>query len=49
MTDVEVYWSSIAAKANDPRTWQMLSGQEQQMVVQSINLILMVLNNNRNS
>lgn len=49
MSDVEVYWKQIAAKANDPRTWQMLSGQEQQMIVQSINLILMVLNNHRNT
>ena len=47
MSDVEKYWNTIAAKSNDPRRWSNLSPQEQQMVIQSINLMLMVLNNHR--
>ena len=43
---VEKYWQAIAAKAGDNRTWHQLGPQEQQMVVQSINLLLMVLHNN---
>lgn len=47
MSDVEKYWHSIAAKTGDPRRWSDLSPQEQHMVIQSINLLLMVLNNAR--
>lgn len=47
MSDVEKYWNNIAVKASDPRRWSDLAPQEQQMVIQSINLMLMVLNNRR--
>lgn len=45
MSDVELYWQTIANKMGDPRTWQELSGQEQVMIIQSVNLLLQVLNN----
>ena len=41
---VEDYWKAIAAKAGDNRTWQQLHPQHQQMVIQSINLLIQVLN-----
>ncbi len=49
MSDVEVYWRSIAAKANDPRSWHDLQPQEQMLIIQSINMVLAVLNNYRNT
>jgi hypothetical protein len=47
MSDVELYWSKIAERTGDPRTWQQLEPQLQVMVIQSINLLLSVLNTNR--
>ena len=44
MSDVETYWNAIATKANDPRQWKDLTGQQQMAIVQSINLLLAVLN-----
>jgi hypothetical protein len=45
--DVIKYWDAIRKHTNDPRDWSMLSSQEQQMVVQSINLMIAVLSNYR--
>lgn len=41
--DVITYWNAIAAKAGDTRKWDNLPLQHQQMVIQSINMLLMVL------
>ena len=48
MSDVEVYWQTIATKANDPRSWHQLSAPEQMAIIQSINLLLSVINHYRN-
>ena len=48
MTEVEQYWQAIAAKAGDPRSWNDLNHQEQVLIIQSINMILAVLNNRFN-
>jgi len=40
---VITYWNAIAKKAGDTRTWDQLPLQSQQMVIQSINMLLMVL------
>lgn len=45
MSDVERYWQAIATKAGDRRTWNDLNIQEQHLVIQSINIMLAVLNN----
>lgn len=45
MSDIELYWQSIASKANDPRKWTDLSRNEQFAVVNSVNLMIAVLNN----
>jgi hypothetical protein len=47
VSDVEKYWSAIATKAGDNRQWQQLTPQEQHCIIQSINLLLMVLNNGK--
>jgi hypothetical protein len=41
--NVEEYWAAVAKKAGDTRTWHQLPQQHQQMVIQSINMLLMVL------
>lgn len=41
--NVEQYWQAISAKAGDNRTWHQLPPQHQQMIVQSVNMLLMVL------
>jgi hypothetical protein len=46
MMDVIKFWEALRTKAGDPRSWDMLHPQEQQMVIQSINLLLAVLHNN---
>jgi hypothetical protein len=43
MSEVEIYWSRIAAKAGDSRTWHDLNPIEQQHVLGSINALLRVL------
>ncbi len=43
MSDVEKFWSAVAAKFGDKRTWQQLNPMEQQMVIQGINMILQVV------
>jgi len=41
--DVIKYWEAIAAKAGDNRKWGDLPPQHQQLVMQSINMLLHVL------
>lgn len=43
MSDVEKFWSAVAAKCGDNRTWHQLNPMEQQMVIQGINMILQVV------
>ena len=43
MSDVEVFWSKVAEKFGDKRTWYQLNPMEQQMVIQGINMILQVV------
>jgi hypothetical protein len=43
MSDVEKFWSKVAEKFSDKRTWQQLNPMEQQMVIQGINMILQVV------
>lgn len=43
--DVIKYWDAIKDKTNDSRRWNSLQPQEQQMIVQSINLLIQVLMN----
>jgi hypothetical protein len=43
MSDVEAFWSRVAAKFGDSRTWHQLNPMEQQMVIQGINMILQVV------
>ena len=45
MSDVEVYWNAIAAKAGDSRKWGDLHPQLQSLVISSINQLLVVLDN----
>jgi hypothetical protein len=44
-SDVHRYWDAIRKHFNNPKDWSMLSQQEQQLVLQSINMLLFVLNN----
>lgn len=47
MSDVEKYWEAIRAKWPSPvPTWQHLGPQDQMMVLQSINILINILNNN---
>jgi hypothetical protein len=43
MSDVELFWSKVAEKFGDKRTWYQLNPMEQQMVIQGINMILQVV------
>ena len=43
MSDVEAFWTKVAAKFGDNRTWHQLNPMEQQMVIQGINMILQVV------
>lgn len=43
-SNVETYWSKIAEKFGDTRKWQELNRNEQDCIIQSINLLLAVLN-----
>ena len=45
MSDVEKYWQAIATKFGDSRSWGDLHPQEQMMIIQSINMVLAVLDN----
>ena len=39
------YWNAIKEKTGDSRQWNSLQPHEQQMVLQSINLLIQVLMN----
>jgi hypothetical protein len=41
--EVTKYWEAIAAKVGDTRKWGDLHPQHQQLVIQSINMLLHVL------
>lgn len=43
MSDVEKFWTAVAAKFGDNRNWHQLKPIEQQTVIQGINMILHVL------
>ena len=43
MSDVEQFWSKVAAKFGDNRTWHQLNPMEQMQVIQGINMILQVV------
>ncbi len=45
MSDVEVYYNRIAEKVGSQRRFKDLNPVEQVQVIQSINLLLQVLNN----
>lgn len=44
MSDVEKYWDKISKAYGDTRKWEELNLQQQQAVIQSINILLAVLN-----
>lgn len=46
MSEVEIYWSRIAAKAGDSRTWHDLNPIEQDCIIRSINLLIQVISGN---
>jgi hypothetical protein len=48
MSTIEIYWSAIAAKVNDSRTWHQLHPQHQHMITQSWNLLSAVLQDGTN-
>ena len=41
--DVIKYWDAIRAKTSDSRTWHDLGGQNQQLIIDSINRLIHVL------
>ena len=41
---VEEYWEKISKAHGDTRTWNELSRQQQDAVIQSVNILLAVLN-----
>jgi hypothetical protein len=43
MSDVEKFWSRVAEKFGDKRSWNQLNPMEQMQVIQGINMILQVL------
>ena len=43
MSEVEIYWERISKAFGDDRKWADLNGQQQQVVIQSINALLAVL------
>ena len=46
MSDVEKFWTAVAAKFGDKRTWHELNPIEQITIVEGINTILSVLKGN---
>lgn len=42
--DIILYWNAIAAKVGDTRKWKQLPPQHQNLVIQSVNMLIMVLN-----
>ena len=45
MSDVEKYWEAVRIKFGSTRKWSELHPQEQMLVLQSVNMLLQVLNN----
>ena len=45
MSDVEKYYEAIRIKYGSTRKWNELHPQEQMLVLQSVNMLLQVLNN----
>lgn len=43
MSDVEKFWTAVAAKFDDKRTWHELNPVEQIQIIQGINMILQVV------
>ena len=43
--NVVQYWERIAKATGDPRGWNDLSPEHQHMVIESLNLLIFVLNN----
>jgi len=44
MSDVEKYWDAIRAKCDKPQpAWHDLDPQRQMMIIQSINMLISVL------
>jgi hypothetical protein len=43
MSDIEIYWNAIAAKAGDSRKWNDLERQLQDIVTSSVNRLIFVL------
>lgn len=41
--DVLDYWNAIKEKTGDSRTWHELGGQNQQLIIDSINRLIHVL------
>ena len=44
--DVQAYWNAIAAKAGDDRQWHQLERQLQDVVINSLNQLIFVLQSN---
>jgi hypothetical protein len=44
MSDIEQFWQAIAAKAGDNRKWIDLAPNLQHAVIQSVNILIQVLN-----
>lgn len=44
MSDIEAYWAKICVAYGDTRSWNELNIQQQNAVIQSVNILLAVLN-----
>jgi len=44
MSNIELYWSKICVAYGDTRSWNELNLQQQNAVIQSVNILLAVLN-----
>lgn len=44
MSDIEKYWDKVSKAHGDTRTWGELTPQQQNAVIQSVNILLAVLN-----
>ncbi len=42
-SEVEKFWTAVAAKFGDKRTWHELNPIEQMQIIQAINMILQVV------
>jgi len=46
MSEIETYWSKICVACGDTRAWNDLTRHQQDAVIQSVNILLAVLNGN---